>query len=135
GEVALIEREGAEAEQGGEKRVDVPRLLRDVHRLAETPERLGEPAERAEGNGKDAPHVRAQDVGLAESLLRQAFRDQRERRLAVPDTVAALALRHVRQAKMPVGDYLDGHVRLCLADGQGATAGLDRRSVVAGLVE
>jgi hypothetical protein len=61
GEVALIEREGAEAEEGEEKRVDVPCLLRDLHRLAETPERLGEPPELPERNGKCVPHGRALD--------------------------------------------------------------------------
>ena len=59
GEVALIELEGAEAEEGEEKREDVPRLLRDVDRLAETPERLGEPPERPERDGKRPPHGRA----------------------------------------------------------------------------
>ena len=117
---------------GIEKREDVPRLLRDVHRLAETPERLGEPPERPERHGKDVPHERALDGGLTESLLRQALRDQRERGLAVPDGLAALAPRHVRQAKIPVGDHLDGDVRLRLADGQGAKSGLDRRREIAG---
>ena len=57
GKVALIELEGAEAEEGDEKRVDVPRLLRDLHRLEETPERLREPPERPEREGKRDPHL------------------------------------------------------------------------------
>jgi len=59
GEVALIELEGAEAEEGVEKRVDLPRLLRDVHRFAGTPERLGEPPERHERDDQHGPHDRA----------------------------------------------------------------------------
>ena len=47
-------------------------------------------------------------------------RDQRERGFAVPDALAALVPHHVRHAKIPVGDNLDGDVRLRLADGQGA---------------
>ena len=53
----------------------------------------------------------------------------------MPDALAALALRHVRRAKIPVGDHLDGDVRLRLADGQGATSGLERRREVAGVHE
>jgi hypothetical protein len=135
GEVALIEHEGAEAEEGEDKRVDVPRLLRDLHRLAETRERLGESPECPERNGKRVPHVGALDGGVTKSLLRQAFRDQRERGLAVPDALAALAPRHVHPAKIPVGDNFDGDVRLRLADGQDAKAGLERRPEMAGLRE
>jgi hypothetical protein len=135
GEVALIEHEGAEAEEGEDKRVDVPRLLRDLHRLAETPERLGESPECPERNGKRVPHVGALDGGVSKSLLRQAFRDQRERGLAVPDALAALAPRHVHPAKKPVGDHLDGDVRLRLADGQGAKSGLERRPEIASKYE
>ena len=108
----------------------MPCLLRDVPRLAERPERLGEPPERPECNGKLGPHPRALDGGVTESLLGEALRDQRERGLAVPDGLAALASVPVRLAKIPVGDNLDGDVRLRLADGQGAKPGLDRRPEV-----
>jgi hypothetical protein len=74
----------------------VPRLLRDVHRLAETPERLGEPPERRERDGKHGPHGRTRDGGLTESLLREVLRDQGDRGLVVPDGLAALPSRHVR---------------------------------------
>ena len=111
-EVALIEPKGSEAEEGLEKREDVPRLLRDVHRLAETPERLGVPPERPERPGQRVPHPRARDGVITESLLRQTLRDQRERGLAVPDALAALAPRHVLLAKNPVGDNLQGDVRV-----------------------
>jgi hypothetical protein len=106
-----------------------------LHRLAETRERLGESPECPERNGKRVPHVGALDGGVTKSLLRQAFRDQRERGLAVPDALAALAPRHVHPAKIPVGDNFDGDVRLRLADGQDAKAGLERRPEMAGLRE
>jgi hypothetical protein len=66
---------------------------------------------------------------------RQALRDQRQRSLAVPDGLAALAPHVVHQAEIPVGDNLDGHVRRRLADGQGAKFGLDRCRKVAGYSE
>jgi len=106
-----------------------------MHRLAETPERLGEPPERPERDGKLVPHPRALDGGLTEALLRQALRDQRDRGFAVPDALAALAPRHVHRAKIAVGDDLDGDVRLRLADGQGAKSGLERRPGIASLQE
>ena len=56
GKIALIELEGTEAQEGEEKRPDVPRLLRDAHCLAETPKRLGEPPDGPERPGKDVPH-------------------------------------------------------------------------------
>ncbi len=71
-------------------------------------------------------------ASLTESLLPQALRDQRERGLAVPDGLAVLAPRPVHRAKIPVGDNLDGDVRLRLADGQGAKSGPERRREVAG---
>jgi hypothetical protein len=75
------------------------------------------------------------DGGLTESLLRQVLRDQRECGLAVPDSLAALAPRQVRPAKIQVGDNLECHVRKRLTDGQGAKAGLKRRRIVAGQPE
>jgi hypothetical protein len=51
----------------------------------------------------------------------------------VPDGLAVLASRHVRHAKIPIGDNLEGDVRLRLADGQGAKADLERRPEIAGL--
>jgi hypothetical protein len=63
---------------------------------------------------------------MAESLLRQALRDQRQRGLAVADALAAIAQPHVYPAKLPIGDNLDGDVRQRLADGQGAKTRLDR---------
>ncbi|HEU5322500.1 MAG TPA: hypothetical protein VFX28_16960, partial [Methylomirabilota bacterium] len=110
----------------------MPRLLRDLHRLAETPERLGEPPKRPERPREPVPHGRALDFGLPESVQRQALRDQRDRGLAVPDGLAALAPRQVHRAKIPVGDNLDGDVRLRLADGHGATSSLDRRPEIVG---
>src|SRR5262249_45099849 len=132
---ALIELEGAEAEEGEEKRMDLPSLLRDVHRFAETPGRLGELPERQERDGKHGPHDRPLGTGPTESLLRQGLWDQREPGLAVPDGLAVFASRDIHLAHTVVGDHLDGDVRLRLADGQGATPGVERRGVVAALRE
>ena len=132
GEVALIELEGAEAEEGEEKRETCPAssaiCIASRRRPNASANRPSAPSALASVSRTHEPWM----VVITEPLLRQALRDQRERGLAVPDGLAALAPRHVHLAEMPVGDNLDGDVRLRLADGQGAKSGLDRRRKVAG---
>src|SRR5262249_29577234 len=127
-----IELEDAQAEEGEDKCEDVFRLLRDAHCLAEVPERLGELAERPERQGKRVPHERALDSGLAESLLRQALRDQRDRCLAVAGRLAALAPNQVSPAKIAIGYNLESDVLQRRADRQSPKASLNRRGGVAG---
>ena len=109
----------------------MPHLLRQVRRLAHGRVSLRKPTERPERDGKPGPHVRTEDAGLTESLVRQSLRDQRDSGFAVPDGLAALAPRQAGEASIPVGDSLDADVRLRFADGQGATCMLERRREIA----
>jgi hypothetical protein len=61
GEVALIEPERAEGEKGTEEGEDVPRLLRNLYRLAETREGLGKSPEGAE---REASVTRTYEAGM-----------------------------------------------------------------------
>src|SRR4029077_20010398 len=98
----------------------------------EVPERLVEPPERPERNGKCSSHERGRDRGLTEPFLRHGFRDQGKRGLAMMNGLVALAPRQIRPAKIEFGDNLKGHVVQRLADSPGPKASFERCRVFTG---